>query len=196
MTNSTAGRPLFSVIVPVLDDAAGLHRCLEALDRQTLPKDWFEVIVVDNGSQQPMGPVVARFKFACCLSEAIPGSYAARNTGARHATGTLLAFTDADCEPRPDWLEQAARIFMQEPGVSAIGGSIELDISPDRSVAELYELVLSPFPQESFIRLGGFAATANLAFASGHINEDPPHGLGGRGKEVGAILPRGLGVGP
>jgi glycosyltransferase involved in cell wall biosynthesis len=158
-----ADRPFLSVIVPVFDDRIGLCRCLEALDRQTMPKDRFEVIVVDNGSHQPMTPLVDQFPFARCVIEPKNGSYAARNRGAQHATGAVLAFTDADCQPLPDWLMQTARVFELEARVSAIGGRIDLVVSHERALAELYEMVLSPFPQESFVEKQGFAATANLA---------------------------------
>lgn len=162
-TTAWGGRPLVSVIVPVFNDTSGLRRCLEALDGQTLPKDRFEVLVVDNGSHPPLAHVVAPFRFARCLVEARRGSYAARNAGVQHATGELLAFTDADCQPAPDWLEELVRIFEGDGHVGAIGGCIEVRVSSERRLAELYELVLTPFPQEQFVEREGFAATANLA---------------------------------
>jgi glycosyltransferase involved in cell wall biosynthesis len=166
--------PLISVIVPVFNDIDGLRRCLEALDRQTLPKSNFEVVIVDNGSHQPIAPMVMTFNFARCVIEEKRGSYAARNTGVRIATGALLAFTDADCQPRPDWLEQASKIFDFEKTVSAIGGIIELELSIARTAAELHESVLSPFPQEQLIALGQFAATANLVVRASVFEEVGP----------------------
>lgn len=174
MTVPPVGTPVISVIVPVFNDSAGLRRCLEALERQSLPRDQFEVIVVDNGSNPPMGPVVAPFRFARCLVEATPGSYAARNAGVRQASGQLLAFTDADCQPIPDWLEQALGIFEREPGLSAIGGRIELIVSGERKLAELYELVLTPFPQQKFVEGEGFAATANMVVRHAAFNQVGP----------------------
>lgn len=166
VTEVQGNRPLVSVIVPAFNDAEGLRRCLEALDGQTLPKDRFEVLVVDNGSHPPLAPVVTPFRFARCLVEERPGSYAARNTGVQHATGELLAFTDADCQPAPDWLEGLVEIFERDGDVGAVGGRIEVRVSGDRRLAELYELVLTPFPQEQFVEREGFAATANLAVRS------------------------------
>lgn len=166
VTEAWGGRPLVSVIVPVFNDADGLRRCLEALDGQTLPKDRFEVLVVDNGSHPPLAPVVTPFRFARCLVEARQGSYVARNTGVQHATGEILAFTDADCQPAPDWLEELVEIFERDGHVGAIGGRIEVRVSGERRLAELYELVLTPFPQEQFVAREGFAATANLAVRS------------------------------
>jgi glycosyltransferase involved in cell wall biosynthesis len=166
MPELSADYPKVSVIVPVFNDAVGLRRCLEALDDQSLPKDRYEVIVVDNGSQPPLASVVAPFQFARCVVEAKQGSYAARNTGVRNAVGELLAFTDADCEPSPDWLEQFVRTFECDDSVSALGGRVGISVSLKRKIAELYELVLTPFPQQKFIEREGFSVTANLAIRS------------------------------
>ena len=168
---------LLSIIVPVFDDAAGLHRCLVAMDRQTLSKNRFEVIVVDNGSRSALNRVVAPFRFARLVMESKPGSYAARNAGVALAKGDIFVFTDADCEPSTDWLEQVVRVFDSQPELGALGGRINLRISGLRTTAELYELVLSPFPQQEFVQQMNFAATANLAVrahvfrAVGRFNE-------------------------
>src|ERR1044071_6513252 len=98
--------PFVSVIVPVWNDSARLDRCLRALEEQTYPGDLYEVVVVDNGSDEPLGPVIERHGRASLVRETKPGSYAARNTGLAHARGEVVAFTDADCLPAPDWIEQ------------------------------------------------------------------------------------------
>src|SRR5690606_31008932 len=98
--------PRVSVIVPVRDDVEGLSRCVAALQAQDYPTDRFEVVVIDNGSIRDLRPVVPdepRFRL---VREDRPGSYVARNAGVAVATGEVLAFTDADCRPRADWLSQ------------------------------------------------------------------------------------------
>src|ERR1041385_9155423 len=113
-----ARRPDVSVVIPVLGDAERLALCLDALDRQTLPANRFEVIVVDNASDrdEAIAAVVAehapRFRL---LHEPRPGSYAARNRAIADARGTIIAFTDADCIPRPDWLERGIAALHAAP---------------------------------------------------------------------------------
>src|SRR6478672_8526953 len=64
--------PFVSVIVPVFNDPVRLRTCLQALGRQSYPRDRFEVIVVDNGSAPPAGPVVDEHAPARCVVEPRP----------------------------------------------------------------------------------------------------------------------------
>lgn len=157
----TSVGPRFSVVVPVFNDTEGLLVCLEALELQTFPKDRFEVIVVDNGSAHPLPRPDTSLRLMI-IFESRPGSYAARNAGVRRSRGELLAFTDADCQPAHDWLEQLDLLFDEDKSVMAIGGRIEVTISGERRPAELYELALTPFPQSRMVETGRYAATANL----------------------------------
>lgn len=111
---------LFSVIIPVYRDWDRLANCLEALERQTLPADRFEVVVVDNEPGGVVGldelPSNARL-----LHEPTPGSYCARNTGVAASLGTYLAFTDSDCLPEPEWLENGSRLLARRPDARVTG---------------------------------------------------------------------------
>ena len=152
-----------SVIIPVYNDVEGLTRCLEALSRQTVPADEMEVLVVDNGSERDLRPCLTRLPHAVLLEARKVGSYAARNEGLRHATGAIIAFTDADCRPRPDWLERARAKVLRDPDVGLIGGRIEIH-PKNRAhprIMELYEMALA-MVQEDLVRDRGFAATANM----------------------------------
>jgi glycosyltransferase involved in cell wall biosynthesis len=102
---------LLSVIVPAYNATHTIGRCLEALAHQTLPRDRYEVIVVDDGSVDGTGVEVKKHPGMQLLSQAHAGPAAARNLGAQHAQGELVLFTDADCEPAPDWIEQISAPF-------------------------------------------------------------------------------------
>jgi GT2 family glycosyltransferase len=93
----------FSVIVPVYNDWHRVPRLLECLTQQTLDAESFEIILVDNASEDfaPPETLPPNARIETCPT---PGSYAARNHGMEQAQGEWLAFTDADCRPRPDWL--------------------------------------------------------------------------------------------
>ena len=107
----------FSVIVPTHNRPQQLCNCLAALARQDFPRDQFEVIVVDDGSEPPakVGPGVT------LLRQPNAGPATARNTGAAHDRGTYLAFTDDDCAPTADWLTQLAARLTGAPQ-SMVGG--------------------------------------------------------------------------
>jgi glycosyltransferase involved in cell wall biosynthesis len=93
----------FSVIVPVFNTAQYVDRCVDALLNQNYPHSDYEVIAVDNGSSDDSLQRLARYPVKV-VQESRRGSYAARNAGIREAGGELLAFTDSDCAPRPEWL--------------------------------------------------------------------------------------------
>ena len=93
-----------SVVVPAYNAARYLPACLDALVGQELPRDHYEVIVVDNNSRDRSADIIRGYPEVCLLAEPKQGSYAARNRGLRQAQGAVIAFTDADCVPTPDWL--------------------------------------------------------------------------------------------
>jgi glycosyltransferase involved in cell wall biosynthesis len=159
---SAARPPLVSVVIPVLNHHASLRRCLDALERQTYPRDRIEVIVVDNGSISPIGAHGSRFEQIVFLRHATPGSYAARNHGIENARGEVLAFTDADCTPADTWLERGVAALQSLGELGMVAGRIDLTYRDDsnRSAAELFESVFG-FPQEQYVKWG-FSATANL----------------------------------
>ncbi len=156
--------PFVSVVIPVYNDTQRLRVCLEVLENQTYPADRYEVIVVDNGSDEPVAPAVAAFPHVRLAYEATPGPDPARNTGLALAQGEVLAFTDADCIPYPDWIEKGTARLLSEPGCGLVGGRIEVfPRDPERPTAvELYESVNHALRTESFLRDYRFAPTANL----------------------------------
>jgi glycosyltransferase involved in cell wall biosynthesis len=163
---AAAVEPLVSVIVPVFNDREGIRRCLTALDGQTLEAEHFEVVVVDNGSDESIEDIVAEYPFATLLLERTPGSYVARNAGARIAKSALLAFTDADCVPTATWLNNAVRFLEYRTEVDAVGGPIQLEVGREPSIIELYQKLFD-FLQERYVRESKFAATANMVCRSG-----------------------------
>jgi GT2 family glycosyltransferase len=116
--------PFFSIIIPTFERPSSLATCLDAIAALEYPSDRFEVIVVDDGGQTPLSPVVDPFRDALKISlitQSHAGPATARNTGAAHAKGEFLAFTADDCTPAPDWLNGLATRFAKTPDC-AIGG--------------------------------------------------------------------------
>ncbi|WP_416670028.1 glycosyltransferase [Egbenema bharatensis] len=156
--------PFVSVVIPVFNDAVRLQRCLEALEQQTYPSDRYEVIVVDNGSdsEAQIAQVVAACPQAIVSQELTPGSYAARNKGISMAQGEVIAFTDADCIPALNWIEQGVRYLTQTPNCGLVVGRIEMFFEENRETpVALYESVTA-FPQEQLLKEHQGGATANV----------------------------------
>lgn len=154
--------PFVSVIVPVYNDGRPLALCLDALEAQTYPRDRYEVVVVDNTSDEPIEPLVRRCPQARLVTEATPGSYAARNRGLADSRGEIIAFTDADCLPSLDWIACGVRTLQEQPHCGAVAGRLQLTFrNPARLTAiDLYSSLTSKRQHANVEH--GFGETANL----------------------------------
>lgn len=155
--------PMVSVIIPVKDGGELLQTCVQALLDQDYPRDRYEVLVVDNGSAVSPKATLPTDRRVTVLADPVPGSYHARNTALAVAKGDILAFTDGDCLPAPDWISAVARHLVEHPELAMIGGRVELRYAAGEPVTgpEWCEF-LEGFPQERYLQ-SGFAVTANMA---------------------------------
>lgn len=146
------------VIIPHYNDVARLGRCLAALRGQV--DSATEVLVVDNGSTEPLGTVQAQNPFARFVTETGKGAALARNRGVAESTAETLIFLDADCVPASDWLAAARRAAGR---ADIVGGAIDVfdETPPPRSGAESFETVFA-FNYKDYIERKGFSVTANL----------------------------------
>lgn len=101
-----------------------LGRVLSALAAQTLPREDFEILVIDNGSQPPLTPAELPGTNRL-LREPRAGQAHARALGIREARAPLLVFVDDDNVLYPDYLERAAAIAAADPRLGAFGGIAE-----------------------------------------------------------------------
>jgi lipopolysaccharide/colanic/teichoic acid biosynthesis glycosyltransferase/glycosyltransferase involved in cell wall biosynthesis len=113
---------MISVIIPAHNATATITECLEALARQTMPRDQYEVIVVDDGSVDETAVLAANCGATVIRHEQKRGAAAARNSGIQAARGEIVCFTDADCQPDRDWLAQISRPLCQQPEVTGSKG--------------------------------------------------------------------------
>lgn len=153
--------PGLSVIVPHFHDLASLDRCLECLSHQTYSTNQFEIIVADNNSPEgfdEVARVVAGRARLTLVTE--PGAGPARNGAVALARGEVLAFTDCDCLPEPDWLVAGIRALRS---CDIVGGAMAVLVSdPAHMTAEeAFERVFA-FDNRSYVMRKGFTVTANL----------------------------------
>jgi glycosyltransferase involved in cell wall biosynthesis len=113
--------PRYSVVIPAYNAQATLGATLAALAEQTVPRAQYEIIVVDDGSTDGTA-AIAQAGADRYLSQANAGPATARNQGAAQARGGIILFTDSDCEPAPDWLEQMVAP-LADLKVSAVKGA-------------------------------------------------------------------------
>ncbi|MEZ5419270.1 MAG: glycosyltransferase [Vicinamibacterales bacterium] len=114
--------PTVSVVVCAYNAADTLDDCLQSLRRLTYPR--VEVIVVDDGSCDATAEIARRHPWVRLVSQRNAGLSAARNVGLAHATGEIVAYTDADVRVDPDWLTYLVQPFLASDVVGSGGPNI------------------------------------------------------------------------
>ena len=104
----------FSVVVPFHNAERHVERCVRALLNQSYPSSRYEIIMVDNNSRDASADIVRAHSRIGLVSESKRGAYAARNRGIVEASGAIVAFTDPDCVPAPDWLHELESAMLDE----------------------------------------------------------------------------------
>jgi len=113
-----------SIVIPVLNNAALTNRCLESIIKETA-EGTYEVIVVDNGSDEPTQQLLAGVtNLRLIRNETNVGFVGACNQGAAAARGEFVVFLNNDTVVLPDWLDPMLRLFERESRVGAVGARL------------------------------------------------------------------------
>jgi len=132
MNAPSAPVPEVAVIVPVHNDAATLPNCLHAILRDSAP-GW-ELVVVDDSSTDGSGEAARRLGARVVRLPKNSGVSAARNTGAKSTTASILIFVDADIVPEPGALSALVEALRSHPEWLAVGAYPRPeDLGPDWS---------------------------------------------------------------
>jgi GT2 family glycosyltransferase len=156
----------FSIVIPTRNRPDRLRRCLAAIEQLRYPKDRYEVVVIPDDSDPPLGPAKAR------------------NLGMKRAVGEYVVFTDDDCRPAPDWLQAFDQAIASDPA-AAFGGAV-VDDGTNGLFASTSQLLITylyeyqhghperkrfyctnnvVFPRQPLIDAGGFDERFRLAAA-------------------------------
>jgi GT2 family glycosyltransferase len=163
-----------SVIIPTYSRPDRLQNCLTSLSQQNYPRSGFEVIVVDDGGPESLDGLVEPLREHINVrligkSNGGPGS--ARNVGADAARGIILAFTDDDCCPCPDWLRNLDGRFRQSEAKMVGGRTVNaLSRNPYATTSQLIVDAVYAF-YNADANKPTFFASNNLAVAASHFRK-------------------------
>lgn len=141
------GQPEVSVVVSTYQRAGALRGLLESLEAQSLDRDRFEVVLVDNGSTDETTEVLGRLVRSSPLDvrvhrvETNRGPAAGREAGVRVARAPIIGLTDDDCRPEPDWL--ATGLAAMKQGAVVVAGTVrppaDAEVGPFSRVVGIYD---------------------------------------------------------
>jgi glycosyltransferase involved in cell wall biosynthesis len=159
----------FSVIIPTRNRKEELLRCLNALISQDFPRECFEVILCDDGSDDNLGPIIIEAARAGLnikyVRQKPKGPAAARNLGIRLACGRIIAMTDSDTMPARSWLKKLDEAFARNPQAVAVEGMVHADNEgefgplgegPSNKTGGVYLTCNCAYLREVLIQVGGF----------------------------------------
>jgi len=126
----TGNEPMldFSIIIPAKNEEVNIGNCLASIFSITFAPKRYEVLVVDNGSEDRTVEI-ARNTGAIVYEKPDLNISGLRNFGASQAKGSILVFIDADCTVEKDWLE-AATPYLGSKGIAAFGSAPGLPSDP------------------------------------------------------------------
>jgi glycosyltransferase involved in cell wall biosynthesis len=114
-----------SVVIPTLNRAEMLAKTIEKIEHQTVGRDNYEVLVVDNNSSDHTQAVISQkaalYPNLKSFTQTKPGAAATRNVGIRAASGEIVLFIDDDIFAEPELVEQHIGYHKENPDASIIG---------------------------------------------------------------------------
>lgn len=164
--------PTISVIVCTFNRPKELRRVLESLVQQSLEQSLFEIIVVDNSTEQRARAVTQLFqsnKNIRYVNEPILGLSHSRNTGVHNARGELVAFIDDDAAADRLWLSNLLSVW-NTTRVDCLGGAVDIVLEVEKPAWLADELLfclgyLSISSKLAELKTGEYLHGVNIAFS-------------------------------
>ncbi|MGF1586956.1 MAG: glycosyltransferase [Bacteroidales bacterium] len=157
-----------SIIIPIYNGEATLDKLFRGLVNQSLKRDKFEVLFIDNGSVDNTRQIIENLmrdynnlNYKYIFFNDKKSSYSARNIGIKNSNYQILAFTDADCVPDRLWLQNIYSYYQINPHNNIVSGKVNLQVSDPGNIWEVFDKN-SNMQNERKIKKQS-AATANIA---------------------------------
>ncbi len=165
---------MISVIVPTYNEEKNVVKCLGSLNKQSVSRKDYEIIVVDGHSMDKTVLLAKKYADKVIMQKS-KGVGGARNDGAAVAKGDIIATTDADCHVPRDWLERIQDCFKKRKNVVGVYGPVKpiearmkykIFLGMNNALAYLlYKLNLAhltvgantAFRKKEFLEIGGYA---------------------------------------
>lgn len=163
----------FSIIIPAYNSEKTVDLCLQALLSQSVPRELYEIILVDDGSTDATAEIVQPYPVIYHYQKNT-GPAAARNQGVELAKGEIVLFTDSDCVPDHCWIQEMASPFIKNPKISGVKGAYKtkqrgltarfaqaefedrFTLLEKSAFIDMVDTYSAAFKREVFLKAGGF----------------------------------------
>jgi len=168
-----AEKPDISVVIPVYNSEKTLRLCLESIcHQQTCLENQYEVIIIDDGSKDRSVDIAKTYPVRYFFQKN-QGPGVARNHGVARSRGKIVLFTDSDCVPEPDWIEEMVRPIRRKnfiavkgayvkpgPGAASRFAQLEFEERYDKlekaPSIDMVDTYAAAFVKNCFLEAGGF----------------------------------------
>src|SRR5256885_11023377 len=165
--------PTLQVIVPVYNAGSDLHQCLAALAASQY--DDFGVLVVDDGSTEPVEPLVRAYGFRYMRLDGPGGPARARNYGVMYTSSPYVVFIDADVCVHPHTLAQFAAAFAADATIDAVVGSYDETPAAPNFLSQYKNLFHHGYPRKvGQLGVGHVLYGTEFRHEFSHPTEDRP----------------------
>jgi len=149
-------KPKISIIIPVYRDLGGLKKTIRSIENQDFSD--VEIIIINDGADPETDMFCIDKGFTTKTISPNLGSYNARNEGIKLATSDSIAFTDADVEVSPNWIETGLSYL---GNYDYVAGNVQISREKVYDLATFHDY-LTAFPVEEYLNDHHFGVTANL----------------------------------
>lgn len=180
------------VIICTFNRCNYLPKLIESLKTQTLPRELFEILIIDNNSTDDTRKVVNTFQESTpnlrYVFEPRQGLSIARNRGLRETESPLVVYIDDDAYAEPQWLDSFIESFGKDNKIVCAGGPVELDWQGERPawIPDRYESLFTSVnhgTEERYLTPNNYLVGANIGFRRNWLTEQGgfPENLGRKG---------------
>jgi glycosyltransferase involved in cell wall biosynthesis len=168
-----------SVVIPAFNEEKLIERCLKSLEKQTIKRNEYELIVIDNNSTDKTVKIAQKYADKV-LIEKRKGVLFARQRGCQQAQSNIILRTDADGYVPKNWIEKGYKYLIKHKNTVAVGGFYFPD-NKDKVLTEISKMMIeykdliwktvdktgwltgscSGFKKDAFEKIGGFDLKAD-----------------------------------